>query len=339
MRLRGRIEIARLESSVLRENRLGDPADRDVIVYLPEAYDGGSRFPVIVVLAPFGATNHSLLNYEPWQPNVVERFDRLIERGASPPAILVMPDAMNRWGGSQFVDSPASGPYQSYIADEILAWVDRTYRTIPKREARAVVGRSSGGFGALRLALDRPELVAAVGSHAGDCAFEVTLRSSFRSVAITLDRAGGLAPFLAAFEQKPQKTSADHDAIFVIACAAAYSPETQVAFPHVLLPFDARTAHVVDEVWARWLENDPVRRVARSEDSLRSMALVYLDAGDSDEHGLHFGARVLAEALRALGVRVEHDEHLGGHRGTGYRFETSLPALARALVPTESGTM
>ncbi|HJL17147.1 MAG TPA: alpha/beta hydrolase-fold protein [Sandaracinaceae bacterium LLY-WYZ-13_1] len=331
--LRGRVELPRFESAILAGNRLGDPAEREVLVYLPPGYDddAGRRYPLMMVLPPYAAGHRSLLNYKVWEPDLFERYERLLAAGAVGEAILVSPDCMTRWGGSQFVDSSVLGAYQRYVVDEVLPFVDGRYRTVPKREARAVLGRSSGGFGALRLALDRPEAFAVYGSHAGDCAFEVSLRPSFTSVAITLDRAGGAKAFLEAFAERGPRSGGDFEAIMTLASAAAYAPEPDAPFPHLALPFDPRTATVVPDVWERWLAHDPLVRLDADPAALKDAALVFLDAGDRDEHGLHFGARMLAERLRDRGVEVVHEEFPGGHRGTAYRFEASLPKLGAAL--------
>ena len=330
--LRGRIELPRLESRLLASGRLKDTTDREVLVYLPPGYDESARrYPLLVVLPPYAAGHRSLMNYKVWEPDLFERYERLLADGATTEAILVSPDCMTRWGGSQFVDSATTGDYQRYLVEEVLPFVDARYRTVPRREARAVVGRSSGGFGALRLALDRPEAFAAYGSHAGDCLFEASIRPSFTSVAITLDRAGGVGGFLARFDERGPEGGGDFEAIMTIASAAAYAPEPDAPFPHAALPFDPETALPVDAVWQRWLDHDPVVRLDRDPDAMKSAALVFLDAGDRDEHGLHFGARALAARLEQRGANVVHEEFPGGHRGTAYRYDASIPRLLAAL--------
>lgn len=330
--LRGRIELPRLTSALLEGNVLDDPIEREVLVYLPPGYDdGAARYPLLMVLPPYAAGHRSLLNYSCFEPDLFERYERLLARGAVPPAILVSPDCMTRWGGSQFIDSAATGPYQRYLVEEVLPFVDARYRTVPERAARAVVGRSSGGFGALRLALDRPEAFAAYGSHAGDCAFEVSVRPSFTSAAIALGQAGGVAAFLERFSDTGPRGSGDFEAIMTIATAAAYAPDLDAPFPHARLPFELDTALPIDDVWARWLAHDPLIRIERDREALKDAALVFLDAGDRDEHGLQFGARMLARRLTERGANVVHEDFPGTHRGTAYRYEESLPRLLSAL--------
>lgn len=333
--LLGRIELPRFESRLLAGNPLGDPSDREVLVYLPPGYDDdapGVRHPSLFVLPPYAAGHRSLMNYSVWEPDLFQRYERLLARGSVPRAILVAPDCMTRWGGSQFLDSAAQGAYQSYLVDEVLPFVDARYRTIPERAARAVVGRSSGGFGALRLGIDRPEAFAAYGSHAGDCAFEVSVRPSFTSVAITLGLAGGLDAFVERFEARGPGGAGDFEAMMTIATSAAYSPEPDAPFPFVALPLDVRTGMPIDAIWQRWLAHDPLVRLERDREAMRDAALVFLDAGDRDEHGLQLGARLVADRLRERGAPVTHQEFSGGHRGTAHRYDVSIPALLGALI-------
>lgn len=329
--MQGRIERALIRSRLLQDNPLGDPYERELMIYLPPQYDGTRRFASVMMLPGFGSTNHSLLAFEVFKPNVVERFDRLVSAGMCAPAILVLPDAINRWGGSQYLDSPATGRYQSYLADEVIAFVDAHYRTIPTRDARAVVGKSSGGFGALRLGLDRGEMFCAIGSHAGDCAFDVSMLPELRAAAIRLSRAPSLHDYASTFPPPTGLASGDFDTIMMIACAAAYCPDMSEPLPFTRLPIDIRTGQLLSDEWSRWLAHDPVVRIAKDPEALRHMRMVFIDAGDRDEHGLQLGARRIADLLRASAVTHRYEEFAGGHRNTGHRYETSLPALVSVL--------
>src|SRR5262249_62307392 len=85
------------------------------------------------------------------------------------------------------------------------------------------------------------------------------------------------------------------------------------------------------EVGGRWKAWDPVEMAAGHAEALRRLKLLFLDAGTRDEDNLDLGARILARRLRALGVAHQHEEFDGGHRGTAYRYDVSLPKLAAAL--------
>src|SRR4051812_9723383 len=142
------VELPELPSAVLADNPLGDPATRAVPIILPPGYATSTRrYPVIVVLAGFTGKGLSLLNEDPWQPNLAERLDRLYA-GGMPHVIIVLPDCFTRYGGSQYLNSGATGRYEDYLLAEVIPFVDAHYRTIPTPERRAVAGKSSGGYGA-----------------------------------------------------------------------------------------------------------------------------------------------------------------------------------------------
>lgn len=334
--LRGKIELPLLASRLLAQNPLDDPSAREVLVYLPPGYDAdaGRRYPLLMLLPAYAASHRSFTSWRIWEETIFERYERLLAAGAVPEAILVAPDAMTRWGGSQFLDSPATGPYQRYLVEEVLPFVDARYRTIPERAHRAVAGHSSGGFGALRLGLDRPEAFSVYGAHAADCAFEVSVRPMFTALAITFGLAGGPEAFVRRFEERGgPRGGGDFEAIMTIACAAAYAPALDAPWPHAALPFDVATGLPREETWARWTAHDPLVRVERDPRALADAKLVFLDAGDRDEHGLALGARLLAAALAARGVPHVHEEFEGTHRNTSFRWDRSLPLLLDAIRP------
>lgn len=327
----GRVERGRLESEALRGNPLGDPHVRDVIAYLPPSYDlqPDRRFPVVLVLAGFTGRGASFLNDSPWVEPLDARMDRLIAEGC-PEAILVMPDCFTKWGGSQYVDSSATGRYETHVLDEILPFADRQWRTMP--DARGVVGKSSGGFGAAWLALQRPGAFRAVVSHSGDCAFEYCYLRDFPSACDSLARRGGLTRFLADFPSLPNKGGKElAQLINIVAMSSCYSPDASAPDGFVL-PFDPETGAVREDVWRRWLAFDPVRAPPARLSTLGRLALLMLDCGVRDEFALHLGARMLSRRLRDAGVKHEHLEYDDGHFGVTYRYDVSLPRVVRALL-------
>jgi len=330
MRIQGRIERFSFESRCLAGNPLGDPATREVIVYVPPGLRDGERLPTVTMLPGYVGHPSGVVAYDPFKRNTVELLDAQIVAGECKPFLLVLPDCMTRWGGSQFLDSPAHGAYQTYLVDEVLPEVEARFPAIAAPEARAMVGRSSGGFGALRVALDRPGVISVVASHAGDALFEVTMRPMLTTAAAAIARAGGLAAFAEKLVTEGPKGPLDFDAAFVLAAAAAYSPGEDGPLS-LELPVDLETGMVRADVWARWLAHDPAELVLTRKEALAGLRLVFLDAGDGDEHGLHFAARVLRDRLRGAGVNVVHEEFAGGHRGTSHRYTVSLPLVADAL--------
>jgi enterochelin esterase-like enzyme len=331
MPARGSVTVVELESARLAGNPLGDPSRREVPVYLPAAYEEGGRFPVIHVLVGFTGTGRMLLNVPTFDEALPDRLDRLISEKKMPPVIAVFPDCHTRHGGSQYLDSPATGAYMSHLVEELVPEIDRRYRTIPVREARAVVGKSSGGFGALVLALEHPEIFGACASHSGDCYFEHCYGQDFPKFVREIKKRGGLEKFLADF---PGLEVKDRDEIFlvnIIAMAQAYSPNGRKPPLDFDLPFDLETGELDAAVFARWKAWDPVERAGARVDALRSLRALYLDAGDRDEFWLDLGARILSKRLTALGVEHRYEEFKGGHFNIQARYDKSLPFVAGAL--------
>lgn len=321
----GRVEARRFESAALRGNPLGDSAEREVPVYLPPAADG--PLPVVFLLAGFTGRGHSMLETHPWKGGVARSFDRLVTSGQAEPAILVMPDAFTRLGGSQYVNSSAVGRYEDYLL-ELVEWVDSSYPTLAGR--RGVCGKSSGGFGALHLAMRHPGTFACAASLSGDCHFEFGYASDFLNGVRGLERyQRDPARFLASFAEEPDLGGDGHAILNLLAMSACYSPnpESELGFD---LPVDLETGERRPEVWERWLAFDPVVACERHADSLRRLELLYIEAGRSDEFHLQFSARVLVRRLGELEIAHEYEEFEGGHFGPS-RIPLVLPRMVERL--------
>jgi enterochelin esterase family protein len=332
------VAIEVVESRALAGNPPGDPTARRVTVWLPPSYARAPerRYPLILWLAGYAGTGEGLFSGTPWQPGLGDRLDALVAAGKMGEAIVAAPDCFTKWGGAQYLDSPALGAYETHLIREVIPALDERLRTRASREARAIGGKSSGGFGALVLAMRHPELFAAVASHAGDMYFELSMLPDLPVAARTLRRHGGIGPFLNDFFAREKKSGDAFTTIMVLAMAAAYSPDPNT--PHgIRLPFDAETGEIDWEVWRRWKAWDPVEMAAGHAEALRQMKLIFVDAGTRDEHKLDIGARIFARRLQALGIGCEHQEFDDGHRSTAYRYDVSLPRLAAVIGATPAG--
>jgi enterochelin esterase family protein len=321
-----------VDSEALAGNPLGDPTARRVAVWLPPSYASAPdrRYPVIYWLAGYAGTGEQMFSGTPWQRGLGDRLDRLAASGAMGDAIVVAPDCFTRWGGAQYLDSPAIGHYETHVVREVIPAIDARFRTIATRDARAIGGKSSGGFGALVLAMRHPDLFSAVASHAGDMYFELSALPDLPVAVRTLRRHGGVGGFLRQFEATERKGSADFTTMMVLAQAGAYSPDP--ARPHgVALPFDVDTGEIDWAIWRRWKAWDPIEMAAPHAESLRKLKLIFIDAGTRDEHSLDLGARIFVRRLALLDIDCEHQEFEDGHRSTAYRYDVSLPKLAAAL--------
>jgi len=333
--MKGVLETQEMHSPALEANPLGDPARRALTVYLPPGYAAGTRrYPVVYFLNAFSGSGKSWTNFSPFSVSVPERLDALVASGTIPPVIGVFPDGWTSLGGSQWVNSDAIGRYRDFLAKDVLGFVDRTYRTLPKALSRAVVGHSSGGYGALVMGRYHPELFSHLSAQSPDAYFEYCYLPDLPKAASALLKAGGVEAWYKEFIQRSRETKArgeDFGVIMVLAMAAAYSPKKGEPL-NLELPFDTQTGRLRPEVWNRWLVHDPVRFVPKFVDAFRKMKTVFVDCGSRDEFNLRWGVRMIAEDFKNGGVEVTHEEFDDGHTGVNYRFERSLAVIGPRLV-------
>jgi S-formylglutathione hydrolase FrmB len=332
--LRGRIDEAVIESEALAGNPLGDPHRRPLWVYLPPGYeeDEDGRYPSIYVIQGLTGQLDMWRNRTPMRRNFPELADDLFARGGAPAAILVFVDCWTSLGGSQFLDSPGTGNYHTYLCDEVVPWVDGRYRTLAARDHRGITGKSSGGYGAMVTPMLRPDLFGGLATHAGDALFEACYLPEFRQVARALrdEYDGSYERFWEDFRSRPAfSKESDHVLLNAWCMAACYSVDEDGT---VRLPFDPATGRLLSEVWERWLARDPVRMVPGHADALRSLRAIYIDAGTKDDFYLDVGAEAFRRALAEIGVMDVFFELFDAtHAGIEYRYPRAVAYLAERL--------
>ncbi|MGA9278351.1 alpha/beta hydrolase [Ilumatobacter sp.] len=332
--LAGRVEESWFDSDALNGNPLGDPARRPVWVYLPPGYDDcDERYTSIYLIQGMGGQVDMWRNRSPMRPNVIELIDETFSDPNLAPCVVVMVDCWTSLGGSQYVDSPGTGRYHTYLCDEIVPWVDATYRTVPEAARRGITGKSSGGYGAMITPMLRPDLFGGLATHAGDAQFEGCFQPDFRESARALrSYDGSFDAYWDDVRSRPAMTKAEDMTLINIWCmAACWSTDADGT---VRLPFDTRTGAVDDHVWARWLAWDPVRMVPGHADALRGLSALYVDAGERDEYYLDLGAQGFVDALKTIGVEPTYFELFdAGHMAIEYRYPIALRHLAERLGP------
>ena len=330
----GRIDEGVVDSALLRDNPLGDPHERPAWVYLPPGYDEtDQRYPAVYVIQ--GYTGHLTMwnNRMPFRQPFPETADRVFASGDAPPTIVVYVDAWTSYGGSQFVDSAGTGRYHSYLCDEVVPWVDARYRTIADRDSRAIMGKSSGGFGAMITPMLRPDLFGALATHAGDTLYEHCYLPDFAAAVRHLRTYDGdIWRWWDEFRSRPALSrKQDESLLTALGCSAAFSAGDD---GRPVLPFDPRSGVVREDVWQRWLDWDPVRMVDRYADALRSQRAIWVDAGTEDDYHLDLGAQAFRDGLTRIGVpddRVYFELFEATHAAIDYRYPMSLTWLAHRL--------
>ena len=331
----GRLHEHAFDSQALTGNPLGDAHVRPLYVYTPPGYDDepDRRYPSVWLIQGMTGQVDMWRNRKAFSPSVLESVDAWFADGHVP-AIVVYVDAWTSYGGSQFLDSPGTGRYHTYLCDELVPFVDEHYRTLPDAAHRGIAGKSSGGYGAMVTPMLRPDLFGALATHAGDALFEVCYQPEFPQAARALrdEYGGSFDAFWADFRSRPGRSKRSDPALVnEYAMAACYSTDPDGT---VRLPFDAATGRLIPETWERWLAWDPVRMASSHADALRGLRAVWIDAGRSDEYYLDLGAEAFRRELAALGVddeRVRFELFDGAHGGIEWRYPEAIGWLAERL--------
>lgn len=332
--LAGRLDRNMISSQLLRGNPLGDPPERPLWVYVPPGYDDDvTHYPSVYVIQGYTGHVGMWANRTPYRQPFLETADAVFASGEAPGCVVVYVDAWTSYGGSQFVDSPGTGAYHSYLCDEVVPWVDAHYRTIPDRDSRAICGKSSGGFGAMITPMLRPDLFSALATHAGDTLYELCYVPDFgKAVRLLREYDHDIDRWWQDFRSRTSFTKeADETLLMLLGCAACFSARED-GTPE--LPFDPVSGVLRPEVWQRWLDWDPVRMVARHGEAIRSLRAVWIDAGTRDEWFLDLGAEAFRSELRKVGLgdeRIHFELFDAGHGGIDYRYPLALSWLAHRL--------
>lgn len=302
-----------IESTFLRGNSLKDPNIRVNPILVPRrlaSYRKG--VPVVLVLSGFtGNGPFAVSPLRGGDENHPQQIDTLVQKKKAPSAIYVFVDAFTKLGGSQFVDSEATGKYESYIVRELIPAIKTYYPASQLPENWCLTGASSGGYGSLHLASKFPEFFGFVMAFAPDCDFESCYHNDLLAAAQFIENTGGYrAAVNKILEEKLLDNHKFHQVVNGIAMAACYSAESKTK---VNFPLDLSTGKWKKKVLKTWKSKDPLVFIPKRRKNVRQLEGIYLGAGRKDEFFLNFGARKLAETIKKLGVSVKYDEFGGGH--------------------------
>ncbi len=166
----GTVEEATYYSNAMGEHMMA-------LVYLPEGYDtSGENYPVVYLVGGFGAGYGNWLSTQ----GLTDEIDSMIGNGLVRPFIFVEVDQLTMpWPQlpvpmpSFLVDSELNGLYETALIDDLVPWVDATYRTLGSRDDRYIFGRSAGGFATMRVAMRHWDVFGGIGTQVGAIATEV----------------------------------------------------------------------------------------------------------------------------------------------------------------------
>ena len=311
----------------LEANLIGDTHFREVTVYLPQGYSKSprKRYPVVYLLHGFAANHRAFMAGVYSNLNIRISMDSLIRGGLAKEMIVVTPNARNAFDGSFYVNSAATGNWEDFIARDLVAFMDRRYRTIRSRTGRGIAGHSMGGYGALWVGMRHPQTFSAIYALSPCC---LTDFGSFAN--------RGAAPWRSALRvhDRADILKAGFIANILMALGAAYSPNPANNTLYIDLPYrlEADTLVEIKAVARKW-RGGLLALVPSNASNLRRMSIAF-DAGRQDAlKDIPVNVQKLDSLLTAL--RVAHTAELydGDHmKGIRNRLESKvIPFFSKAL--------
>jgi S-formylglutathione hydrolase len=312
----GTLEHIKVHGQALEGNLEGDSPDRDVTVYLPPSYatERARRYPVIYLLHGYGGTD---ANWTGRQLNLPEIADRVFAAGTAREMIVVMPNAFSLHKGSMYSSSVTTGDWETYIARDLVSYVEDHYRTIAERTSRGLAGASMGGYGAFRIAMKRPDVFSSLYILSACC---LTAQLNPRPEAMAAAEA---------VRSREQAEKAERGSSTTLAFAAAWSPNP--ANPPLYLDLPVKDGKVRPEIVAKWAANSPLAMIDQYIPNLKMYSAIAMDIGTKD--GLLASNKDLELAMTRFGVVHTYEEYDGDHTNRrGERVETKvLPFFSNAL--------
>ena len=301
------LEVLDVPGATLRGNPLGDPTARRVAVFLPDGANARTPLPLVVYLPGWGGSSEDAIAQGKggWFGTVIDRLaaDGLALR-------LAVVDGRSRFGGSQFLNSTATGRYADYVAEEIVPTLRAHYAVVKGGRAACVVaGHSSGAYGALLLAMNRHADFAAVVALSPDSDFETTHRPLVEQPSVRVVTRAQLDAATAPADHA--RLPDDGLARLIMGLCANYAPTAGQPGRFEWLYDD--TGRWRAEAWQRWLDLDPLTLVRKRADAFAPTQRIYLDGAEHDEFGANIGARKIHEILRTREAPATFYEAPGHH--------------------------
>jgi S-formylglutathione hydrolase FrmB len=297
------LEVIRFDSEILKGNALHDPTTRDVAVFLPSQAADGRRVPVIYYLPGYGGGPGGFISHS----NVWLDFTQSLADEITPMALVVV-DGRTRWGCGQYLNSSAQGNYEDYICDEIVSQVEAKYPAATNGVRRIIAGHSSGGFGALRLGSSRPGLFDAVIALSPDSDFPVSHIPLVKIAAVSNAPLADIEKMESGALPPPK----NGDLIYAMGLSAAYAPGAAPRVGQFDWLYD-ENHNFRDDIWQRWMDNDPLTIVQKNPGAFAPNQMVYLEGAAQDQYAANIGARAIYEVLRSRPARCTFYEPPGHH--------------------------
>ena len=310
------IERITVHSPAIAGNLEGESPDRAVLVVLPPSYRASTkrRYPVVYALHGYS------IGAEQWvgEIHVPQTIEGAFAKGVRE-MIVVLPDSKTAHNGSFYSSSVTVGDFETFIARDLVAYVDGHYRTIANRRSRGLAGHSMGGYGTARIGMKHPDTFGAIYMMSPCC---LSTRALGKPDAKTEQAVNAL-------RSPADSATLPWGVRAQLATAAAWSPNPKA--PPLFLDLPIKDGQPQPDVMARWAANAPLAMLDQYVGNLRRYAAIGIDVGDRD--GLKEDAAKLHAALDRYGIANSFEIYPGDHTSgvAGRVQDAMMPFFSRAL--------
>jgi S-formylglutathione hydrolase FrmB len=310
------VERIKVHGAALEGNLEGNDADREVLVFLPPSYAAqkSRRYPVIYALHGYS------IGAEQWSKEIV--VPQTIEGAFANSAqemIVILPDSKTVHNGSMYSSSVTTGDFERFVSNDLVAYVDSHYRTIPRRTSRGLVGHSMGGYGVTRIGMKHADVFGSL-YIMSPCCLEPR---GAGPVNPETDKA------LEAVKTPADSAKLPFGLRAQLASAAAWSPNPNN--PPLYLDLPAKNGTVDQFVIAKWAANSPLAFFDQYVGNLRRYQAISIDVGDQD--GLRVGAGKLHQMMDSYKIANAFEIYKGTHTSAvADRFQNHvMPFFSKSL--------
>jgi enterochelin esterase-like enzyme len=290
--------VIRMINSTYLKNTGGENPDRRISVYLPPGYDQtNKRYPVIYYL-------HGFMGTDSISPDMKNILDMGIAKMKIRPFILVISDQYTLYQGSFYSNSSLTGNWSDFTAKELVAYMDKNFRTIANRTSRGIGGHSMGGYGALKIAMLYPDVFSCV----------YALSPGLLAIVKEFGPNSDSYRQLAAIKTKEELDKTYYPKVLA-AVGRAWSPDPNKPPFYCDMPFNYNgDSLVVDSVvLEKWRENMPVYMVDKYAANLRKLTAIKLDWGRNDASRFPLQCGMFSQELENHGIEHFAEEYIGTH--------------------------
>lgn len=313
-------ERIKVHSLALEGNLIGDDPNRDVTVYLPASYqeNTGKRFPVLYMLHGFSDTDSKWFGWEDHWINLHDLLDESMKEDGIREMIVVMPNAYNRFKGSMYSSSPTIGDWETFVASELVSYIDEHYRTIPDRESRGLAGHSMGGYGTIRLGMKFPEVFSSIYMLSA-CCMEGNVTDN-----------PDLINEIQAVDEISDLEGSRFRVMTNLASSAAWAPNPENPPFYLDLPFDS--LGVRHDIASKLAANRTLYTIEQYLTNVKKLTAIGMDTGLNDG-GITIATKKLHELLTRYGIEHDYESYEGNHvNRIVERIQTKvLPFFSRHL--------